>query len=379
MIFPFSVNFQSFIASIYPEDNIAIFLFVYYIRDKVRIDEIACFKHNIALKGKTMFEQLPLIEIQYSPDMSQNIFSGIQLPNQLIASEENLSYVETFLKDCRFVLDGTSLCTQFEPISPFAREHLLYIQSFSYWKARSAHYTRRYNLDSFLFCYTFSGCGELEYEGASYLLREGDAFLIDCRSLHTYHTKGDAWEHCILHFYGLPAERLYQDLQQNADFVFRPNEEPALLKNLNRLLGEYTRVDPYREYRVNALLTNFMLTILTATDSYRRVQENLPLQLNDLILYLNEHFNRDISLDALSSSFAISKYYLCRCFKQYTGYTINEYVNQLRMERAKELLRTTSLPAYQVGVLVGIADENYFYRLFKKNVGISPHRYRNNR
>ena len=49
------------------------------------------------------------------------------------------------------------------------------------------------------------------------------------------------------------------------------------------------------------------------------------------------------------------------------------------MERAKELLRTTSLPAYQVGVLVGIADENYFYRLFKKNVGISPHRYRNNR
>jgi len=78
----------------------------------------------------------------------------------------------------------------------------------------------------------------------------------------------------------------------------------------------------------------------------------------------------------LSNYFAISKYHLCRSFKKYTGYTLTEYITQLRMDRAKELLKTTTLAANQIAAVVGIADENYFYRLFKKYVGISAHKYR---
>ncbi len=52
------------------------------------------------------------------------------------------------------------------------------------------------------------------------------------------------------------------------------------------------------------------------------------------------------------------------------------YAGKGRLERAKELLRTTALPANKICLMVGINDENYFYRLFKKHVGTSPHKYR---
>ncbi len=323
-----------------------------------------------------LFENIPLSEIHYAPGAAENSLAGVSLGNQELASEEGKAYNQAFLKDCRFVLDGTSRVTRFAPISPFAREHFLYIQSFSYWKANAAHFTRRHNLDSFLFCYTYSGSGKLDYEGNSYALCDGDAFLIDCRNLHTYQTSGSSWEHCILHFEGIPARHLYDDFTRDNGFVFRPKAAVELHKKLNQLLMEYTQISPYREYQVNALLTQLFLSFMTTSDTYRHAQKKMPQQLRDIILHINNHYYQEISLDDLSSAFAISKYHLCRCFKQYTGCTINEYITQLRIEQAKELLRTTSMSAYQIGAIVGIADENYFYRLFKKNVGISPHKYR---
>ncbi len=323
-----------------------------------------------------MFDEIPLHEIRYAPEGTENTFAGVQLGNLRLTSEADVSIGRLFIKDCQFLLDGTSYVTQFAPISAFAREHFLYVQSFSYWKANAAHYTRRHGLDSFLLSYTYSGCGQLDYEGSSCLLQDGDAFLIDCRKLHTYHTAGASWEHCMLHFSGIPATRLYEDFTSANGFVFRPKKAVELHKKLNRLLKEYTQISPYREYQVNALLTELLLDIVTASDAYRHAQEKIPPQLRDIILYINEHYYQEISLAYLSDTFAISKYHLCRCFKKYTGNTINEYITQLRIEQAKELLRTTSLSAYQIGAIVGIEDENYFYRLFKKHVGISPHKYR---
>ncbi len=323
-----------------------------------------------------MFDEIPLHEIRYSLDGAENTFAGVQLGNLNLASEEGVSNGQLFVKDCEFLLDGTSYVSQFAPISAFAREHFLYIQSFSYWKANAAHYTCRHSLDSFLFSYTYSGCGQLDYEGNTYYLQGGDAFLIDCRKLHTYHTAGSSWEHCILHFSGVPAQRLYEDFTSGIGFVFRPKAAVELYKKLNRLLKEYTEINPYREYQVNAHLTELLLDFMTTSDAWQHAQEKMPPQLRDIIRYINSHYYQEIPLSYLSEMFAISKYHLCRCFKKYTGYTINEYITQLRIEQAKELLRTTSLSAYQIGAIVGIADENYFYRLFKKNVGISPHRYR---
>ena len=71
---------------------------------------------------------------------------------------------------------------------------------------------------------------------------------------------------------------------------------------------------------------------------------------------------------------------MCRLFQQYMGFSIGEYIIDLRIRRAKDLLSLTNLTAAQVGYAIGIKNENYFYRLFKKKTGVTPKQYaKNNR
>ncbi len=72
----------------------------------------------------------------------------------------------------------------------------------------------------------------------------------------------------------------------------------------------------------------------------------------------------------------IYKMYVSSSYSNNTGYTINNYITRLRIERAKDLLKTTSLPANKICIMLGIEDTNYFYRLFKKQTGKSPNEFR---
>lgn len=325
-----------------------------------------------------MFDGITLYTIKYADTHIVNSLSGVQVGNEILYSGSAVSQSSIFLEDCSFLLDGMChTCPQY-PISQFAREHLFYIQSFSFWESGNAYYTKRKNLDSFLLVYTYEGKGWLEYRGQSFLLQEGDAFLIDCREPHFYRTECATWKHSDLHFDGNLGEYLYKDFVKENGNIFHPKSESDFQNSLEHLLYAYISIDPYREYQVSALLNQLFVSILAEMESYTRSQQNMPDQLKYLVHYVNNNYTHELSLEFLSDFFSISKYHLCRSFKKYTGFTLNDYITQLRLEQAKELLRTTALPANKICFAVGINDENYFYRLFKKHVGISPQKYRKN-
>lgn len=92
--------------------------------------------------------------------------------------------------------------------------------------------------------------------------------------------------------------------------------------------------------------------------------------------YITENYGKDISLDDVSRYLNLSPYYFSKLFKAETGTTFVEYLTNLRMERAQELLRDESLSIKEICASVGYADPNYFSRTFKKNVGVTPTVYR---
>lgn len=90
-----------------------------------------------------------------------------------------------------------------------------------------------------------------------------------------------------------------------------------------------------------------------------------------VIRYLNENSERDISLDSLARRFFVSKYHLCRAFKNYNGISVHGYINRKRVMYAKQLIEageTASGAAYQVG----FGDYSAFYRAYVKIVGKAP-------
>lgn len=92
--------------------------------------------------------------------------------------------------------------------------------------------------------------------------------------------------------------------------------------------------------------------------------------------YIMTHYQKDISLDDVSREVDISPYYFSKLFKEATGDNFIEYLTNLRIEKAKELLDNTDLSMKEICVRVGYANPNYFSRIFKKNVGVTPTEYK---
>ena len=81
-------------------------------------------------------------------------------------------------------------------------------------------------------------------------------------------------------------------------------------------------------------------------------------------------------MDDLAAKFFISKFYLSKIFKETHGITINNYLIEKRITKAKQLLRFTDMSVNEIGTAVGMVDANYFSRMFRKVEGISPREYR---
>ncbi|MCA1296028.1 bifunctional transcriptional activator/DNA repair enzyme AdaA [Paenibacillus sp. alder61] len=88
--------------------------------------------------------------------------------------------------------------------------------------------------------------------------------------------------------------------------------------------------------------------------------------------YIDEHPHEALNLHSLAELCHGSPYHLHRTFKRVKGITPLEYIQAVRVERAKRLLLGTDLPVSDVGRRVGLPNTPYFITLFKKNTGLTP-------
>lgn len=95
-----------------------------------------------------------------------------------------------------------------------------------------------------------------------------------------------------------------------------------------------------------------------------------------MIRFLNANYAQQVSLQDLARQHYINKTYACALFKKHLGITYTEYVNNVRIMKAKELLAQSSLSVMDISERIGYADCIYFSRLFKRAVGQTPSQYR---
>ncbi|MNP06425.1 HTH-type transcriptional regulator YesS [compost metagenome] len=92
--------------------------------------------------------------------------------------------------------------------------------------------------------------------------------------------------------------------------------------------------------------------------------------------YISNNYHKDLSIEELSELVDLSASHFCMIFKQVSGYTFLEYLTKCRMEKAKYILRNTSVKVYQIAPLVGYQDPKYFTQVFKKATGKTPSEFR---
>ncbi|OCT15169.1 hypothetical protein A8709_13775 [Paenibacillus pectinilyticus] len=96
----------------------------------------------------------------------------------------------------------------------------------------------------------------------------------------------------------------------------------------------------------------------------------------ELLQYTNKNFHEELFLKDLSTKFFINVSYCCELFKKVTGMTFSQYMTDLRMKKASELLQNSNLSIADVCKSVGYSDYFYFNKVFKRNLGCTPAKYR---
>ena len=101
-----------------------------------------------------------------------------------------------------------------------------------------------------------------------------------------------------------------------------------------------------------------------------------PLVAHALSYAEHNYHNEHLSLQMLADLLDVSASYLSTRFKAEVGVGFIQYLQSLRIEQAKKLIREQSYKLYEIASMVGISDVRYFTRIFKRSVGLTPSEYR---
>ena len=95
--------------------------------------------------------------------------------------------------------------------------------------------------------------------------------------------------------------------------------------------------------------------------------------------YIEHNYTDKLTLTDVANHIFLSNSYVSKLMKQELDCNFTEYVNKLRIEKSKELLRDANLSLVEIASMVGFDDQSYFTKVFKKRTGLSPGKYRENR
>ncbi|MBP2025237.1 helix-turn-helix domain-containing protein [Peptoniphilus stercorisuis] len=98
--------------------------------------------------------------------------------------------------------------------------------------------------------------------------------------------------------------------------------------------------------------------------------------IEDALEYINNNFNKKLTLQGVANKLHISRNYLCHLFKVQTGYKFCEYINLQRVNRAKELIEENKKTLEFISFDCGFSSQSHFSTTFKKYVGLTPNEYK---
>ncbi len=139
-------------------------------------------------------------------------------------------------------------------------------------------------------------------------------------------------------------------------------------------LEHYTMANQSIEglYRFLEYVSDYNLHLLEQHPPGKGISKNI-------IRYIRENIDKELTRESIAGQFYMSKGYLANVFKKETRKSLVDYINEEKINKAKELLVMTPMPVSVVAQEVGINNFSYFSRLFKKLAGVSPQNYRNGR
>lgn len=301
--------------------------------------------------------------------------------SEILSPEVNSLDLAAFVKSRQMFVHISAKLYMFlhPPVFSAVENHLLYLKSFTLFYCDKNYYTKclTRNFDNYLIMFTYDGKGVLEYEGHNYTLTKGTGIFIDTRKPHTYYTAGDTWVHSVFYFDGDSAQSYCRAFSSLPRPVFHQETVGNYHSNMEKILRAYQNTPLLRDNLIDGYIHDILSTLLADTTAHASLSDAAPSIFQYLITYMNHNYQLDLSLDYLAGFAGLNKYYLSRKFHELYGFSPIDYIINLRIQQAQQLLEISDLKIKEIAHSVGIHDMNNFTSLFRKKTGMSPKQYRN--
>lgn len=151
---------------------------------------------------------------------------------------------------------------------------------------------------------------------------------------------------------------------------------------LEKLLFENEGQDPLSPGFVSVALAELILFITRCKNYEENVIKEIDVNnriMQEVATYIYNHYSERLILEDVAKKFNLSRSYLSKKFKSVTGFGFKEYIINVRIQHACELLLNTNKSITDIAFECGFNDSNYFGDAFRRTKGISPNKYRKNK
>jgi AraC-like DNA-binding protein len=258
----------------------------------------------------------------------------------------------------------------------------LFITDIGYYPKAQYHFReRRHGINQNILIYCVDGKGLATIEGKRFLLQANNYLIIPAGKKHFYQSESVfPWSIFWIHFggsnSGIFSDILFKRMLAGKNTI-TPSDHLAIVfrKMYDTLqMGYSTDNMIYASLMLSNFLTSFLYP-----DRDGEISPNHTQSIEKVILFLKDNIHRTLTLKEIASVANISPAHFSNKFRENTGYSPIAYFNHLKLQKACQLLRFSTLRISEIALAVGIDDPYYFSRLFSSTMGVSPKEFRNSK
>lgn len=231
-------------------------------------------------------------------------------------------------------------------------------------------------LQEYQLLYIVSGRGRLRTaRGGEHVIAAGTMFLIFPGEWHTYQPDPEVgWEEYWIGFKGPNIDhRVAAGFLSPEHPVYRVGHLSSAVTLYRDAIHAATRQEAFFQQLLCGIVNHLLgLMFMTSINRDYGQESDVPELVNHAREYMQRHIENDLTMPAVAAALNVSYTSFRRLFKHYTGLAPSQYFINLRLHRAKQLLRSTAISIKEISYRLHFENPEYFATLFKKRTGMTP-------
>ena len=226
--------------------------------------------------------------------------------------------------------------------------------------------------------YVIKGQTKAYLDSVEHVLNEGDIFVAFPNKVHYYQTFTEE-KSLIIRFSPDYLEDFKSVFLKHNPInpVIRKDELPDYFyEYIVKILNSYESDESFKEENIKGYFNVLLSDSIPCFDFVENKEDNVDM-ISSILSYCFENYKENISLDEMAKQLHVSKYYISRLFSDKIKISLNNYINMLRVNDAKERLIKTSDSVTEIGIKVGYNTIRSFNRAFLTQTGMQPREFRN--